>query len=608
MYRIILACLIFGSFIIAFADSAIQTNWSGGYGVSGPVVELTDQFSTEANIRWNSDKGDIELHREFIQRVIRSYINTYSVYSEDIDDDGDMDVLAALFQSSNVSWFENVDGSGTTWTEHLVAEDHRYVISIYSADIDSDDDMDILGATHHDNEIFWWENIDGSGTSWTEHIITGAYDGAHCVYSADLDGDGDMDVLGAAQDADDITWWENTDGSGTSWAEHTVDGDFDGASTVYSDDLDDDGDMDILGTAFEGDEIVWWENTDTLGTSWSAHTIDGNYDGACAVRSDDIDVDGDKDILGTAFESGEVTWWENLDGSATSWFEHTVNDDFAGARSVCAGDIDEDGDMDIFGAALIDGEIAFWENLDGSATSWAEYTVAHTNYCGNSVYLADIDGDSTVEILGTLVPTGICWWEVSGYSLTGVLESSILNVQVDPSWDYFQWNSETPAGTSISFQVRASEDYEEMGDWSDSLTAPCSLQGILNDGDEYVQYRAILETVTDNSTPTLNDITISWNPLGINETAGPISQESELFPIIPNPSAGIPRIRFWLPESAYVDIYVFDLSGRLVNENFGDDYTPGYHDVLLDDLSSGIYFCKMTAGDFTATQRFVVIQ
>ena len=43
-----------------------------------------------------------------------------------------------------------------------------------------------------------------------------------------MDGDGDLDVLGAAGFADDIAWWENTAGDGTAWTRHTVDGDFAG--------------------------------------------------------------------------------------------------------------------------------------------------------------------------------------------------------------------------------------------------------------------------------------------------------------------------------------------------------------------------------------------
>jgi hypothetical protein len=50
-----------------------------------------------------------------------------------------------------------------------------------------------------------------SGTPWTEHILNGSFDGAHSVYAADIDDDGDVDVLGAAAYDDDIAWWEVTE-------------------------------------------------------------------------------------------------------------------------------------------------------------------------------------------------------------------------------------------------------------------------------------------------------------------------------------------------------------------------------------------------------------
>ncbi len=55
-----------------------------------------------------------------------------------------------------------------------------------------------------------------------DHSVTRPFDGASSVHAADMDGDGDMDVLGAAYSADDITWWENTAGDGTAWTEHII--------------------------------------------------------------------------------------------------------------------------------------------------------------------------------------------------------------------------------------------------------------------------------------------------------------------------------------------------------------------------------------------------
>jgi len=287
----------------------------------------------------------------------------------------------------------------------------------------------------------------------------------------------------------------------------------------------------------------------------------------------------------------------------------TIDEDFTGARSVYSEDIDGDGDMDVLGAAYYGDDITWWENIDGSGTSWTEHIVDGNFNGAWSAYSEDIDGDGNMDVLGAAENAdNITWWDITGYLPEGSLESSILNTQEDPEWNYLEWNSQTPSGTSVSFQVKASDDYTAMGSCSDTLTSPCSLDGILTDGDTYVQYRAILQTSNPDFTPTLNDVTINWDTLvSIEDTAEPIPSGIVLLPISSNPSS-VPVMRFGLPEAVSVEIFIFDLSGRLVSANHGDEYSSGFHEILLEDLSPGIYFCRMISGDFAAIQRFVVIE
>ncbi len=130
---------------------------------------------------------------------------------------------------------------------YIVDNNFERVRLVATADVDGDGDMDIIGAAGTADDIAWWENMDGFGTSWSQHTIDSNFEGAYSVYAADVDGDGDMDILGAGYWADDITWWENLDGAGTSWTEHTINGEFDGARSVYAADVDGDGDIDVLG-------------------------------------------------------------------------------------------------------------------------------------------------------------------------------------------------------------------------------------------------------------------------------------------------------------------------------------------------------------------------
>jgi hypothetical protein len=59
----------------------------------------------------------------------------------------------------------------------------------------------------YDDKIAWYEN-DGQ-QNFTNHSITTAADAAQSVYAADVDGDGDMDVLSASWNDDKIAWYEN---------------------------------------------------------------------------------------------------------------------------------------------------------------------------------------------------------------------------------------------------------------------------------------------------------------------------------------------------------------------------------------------------------------
>ena len=182
--------------------------------------------------------------------------------------------------------------------------------------------------------------------------MTDTFDGAYSVYAADVDGDGDLDILGAASNANDITWWENTTGEGLNWSTHTVADSFGGARSVYAADVDGDGDLDILGAAYFADDITWWENTTGEGLSWSTHTVEASFSGARSVYAADVDGDGDLDILGAAYFADDITWWENTNSDGSSWITHTVEASFDGPRSVYAADVDGDGDLDIFGRGL----------------------------------------------------------------------------------------------------------------------------------------------------------------------------------------------------------------------------------------------------------------
>src|SRR5690606_13034324 len=92
-----------------------------------------------------------------------------------------------------IAWYEN-QGEGLFGDQQVIstqADDARFV---YTADLDGDGDMDVLSASYDDDKIAWYENL-GEGFFGPQQIISTEANGPNSVHSADLDGDGDMDVL-----------------------------------------------------------------------------------------------------------------------------------------------------------------------------------------------------------------------------------------------------------------------------------------------------------------------------------------------------------------------------------------------------------------------------
>jgi hypothetical protein len=151
-------------------------------------------------------------------------------------------------------------------------------------------------------------------TAWSKVLIQDDCWGALFVGVADMNGDGDLDVLGAVGGAWAIAWWENTLGDGSAWALDIMNEDFPNAHWVDAADMDGDGDQDILGAASLGDQIAWWENLDGSGNSWTEHLVSVGYDGAIGAVAADVDGDGDQDLLGAALGANDITWWDNRGG------------------------------------------------------------------------------------------------------------------------------------------------------------------------------------------------------------------------------------------------------------------------------------------------------
>jgi hypothetical protein len=347
--------------------------------------------------------------------IAENFDGARSVAAADLDADGDMDILGAGRYAGDILWWENAAGTGTRWLCHVVEDDFSGAMAVHTADLDADGDPDVIGASWDSYTVAWWTN-DGSGAGWTRHVLDNDLKGATAVCAADLDCDGDLDVLGSGHLLDQVVWFENLDGRAADWTGHTVSHYCDGVGSVQAADLDSDGDPDILTSSCTDSGIVWWEN-DGGGSEWTGHPLDETLGGAGCAFAADLDADGDMDVVGAGTGDDLVAWWENGDGSGTGWNRRTIEKNLA-VCAVYAADLDTDGDSDVIGASATGDTVRWWENADGRGTSWYSHTVDAEFGGAYAVHAADLDGDGTPDVVAAaLGEDRIHWWKANAVSL-----------------------------------------------------------------------------------------------------------------------------------------------------------------------------------------------
>ncbi len=350
-----------------------------------------------------------------------------SVHAQDINGDGLLDVIGAGWDINSIALWINNGDVPVSWTEHMIDTLFYGVSFVYAADIDGDEDTDVLASAWHGSELAWWENGGGNPIEWTKHSIWVGFYNAHEISAADMDGDSDIDVLGAAALTDEIAWFENDGLNPPGWVQHTISDSFDGARSVKATDIDGDGLFDVVGAALLANAVTWWHNNGD--STWTEYTIDNDFGMSHMVYSFDFDADGDSDIVAVAYTSNDVAWWRNDGGSPVQFTKQIIDGSLLGALGVFAGDINNDGHLDVLGTADITDDVVWYSNSGGSPISWTKQMIDGSCNGAWPVYAADLDNDGDIDALAAANASDAVYWYENG--LIGIGENG--EVPVEPN-------------------------------------------------------------------------------------------------------------------------------------------------------------------------------
>jgi len=311
----------------------------------------------------------------------------------------------------SADWVESVDLAGADGL--ALPAGQRLVV----ADLDGDNHLDVVvgdeGGTLHA-----WRN---PGTTpfaggWGAGVVLGSVEGdLSSIASADLDNDAAMELAGVGGDtpAQIVAWESGVEPFGAAWTMSLIGVDNDPLVSMWPADLDHDGDLDVV-TGGQG-RIGAWPNQLApwaVGFEGVEHTVGFNDTWTTALIVADLDSDGYPD-LATGELDGRITAWHN-DGTPfdAGWTGHRVGvaTDWWELLALAGGDLDNDGDLDLVTGYYYDYGPVIWEN-DGNPFEgdWVRRQVGSQRV--GALELADVNGDGRLDIV---TGGGLPWGDTPG--------------------------------------------------------------------------------------------------------------------------------------------------------------------------------------------------
>lgn len=232
---------------------------------------------------------------------------------KDMNNDNRPDLLLCPSETKgSIIWLEAPLDRFAEWTIHLVDDSVEGVHSLLLHDLNDDGELDIIAAEMHTSPnkqvMVYFRN---GPDSWKKIVLSN--NGAHNMRAGDLDGDGDADIVGKNYSGRGrvLEAWFNTGKDTRNWEYMAIDQNRDksqmGKMGLVFQDLNDDRYIDIVAGSFT------YINPGITDTGWRKEILPGAKDGDLDVFfAPDVDGDADPDLVG--FKKDKAVWLERVNG------------------------------------------------------------------------------------------------------------------------------------------------------------------------------------------------------------------------------------------------------------------------------------------------------
>ena len=549
---------LFSTIYIVSISSAIAESWTEDY-----FSDFTDgRFDAGGNI-FASHDGNLTLTGQ----------------QWDLNNDGFLDIIFSNHHDGAIFHLNSFIYWGS---QSRFASGNRMELPTYGAtgnsvaDLNGDGFLDIVfsnnynGTTHNTNSFIYWGSVTGFLSSNRTELPT---HGARGNSVSDLNGDGFLDIVfsnlydGTSVNTNSFIYWGAASGFSSS---NRTELPTHGATSNSVSDLNGDGFLDIIfnnngnDTTYNINSFIYWGSASGFLSSNRTELPTHSAQGSSVA---DLNGDGFLDIIFSNACNGtpaslpspanlninSFIYWGSTTGFSSS---NRIELPTHSAQGSSVADLNGDGFLDIVFSNNKDGttrninSFIYWGSVTGFSSSNRTELPTH-GATDNSV--ADLNGDGFLDIafpnyfddITRNIDSFIYWGSGSGFSSGNKTEltthgaysdttkdlgdtytrhpefiytSSDYDTVAISSFETISWTAQTPAGTSIQFQIRTADTQAALAttSWygptttSDRYTDPGTTINPIHQGDRWVQYRLFFGT-NYASTPILDSVTIVYS-------------------------------------------------------------------------------------------------
>lgn len=252
--------------------------------------------------------------------------------------------------------------------------------------------------------------------------------------------------------------------------------------------------------------------------------------------------------------------------------------------------------------------------------SWLEYTGHNTPLYTASGYESNGSIDETLKRLMQLgIPkeklvlgSALYGYEYNASELRGEYTGAIsllLYHQIDlilknGNWE-IKWDDESKNTYAVDVQNNKYITFD------DTTAVKHKAEYIINNGFAGMMIWALgYDLLLDGSQPLVNAIGNVYTSVVENNEAYKELKGYKLYHNYPNPFNPLTKITFEVPEKSFVEIKIFNSTGEEVRKLFSGEVEAGHYERIFDGslLASGVYYYKLTSGDFSISKRMILLK